>query len=145
MAIHIDNIQNIPNPSTQSPSQFESTTTAFLNSDLPTFITQANVLSDDLTGKWDETHTFRNNAESFKNSAYSYMGTTLGYRNDALNYKNVAYGYKTDAENAANRAEAVVIPSEATYSLDDLEVALNGLLTQVVAQQAQISIITQGE
>ena len=144
MAIHIDNMENVPNPNTQSPSVFESKVTNLLNSDLPTFITQTNSLSDDLSAKWDETHTFRNDAESFKNSAYSYMNTTLSYRNDANNYKSLAYGYKVAAEDAANRAESVVIPTEATYSLNDLESALNSLLTYQVAQAAQISILKQG-
>jgi len=134
MAIHIDNIQNIPNPNTQSPTVFNSKTTAFLNNDLPTFISQANTLSDDLIDKWSNVNYWTGLAEGYKNSA-------LSYRNDASNSKNLAYGYKVSAESAANRAEAVVIPDEATYSLDDLEVALNGLLTQTVAQQAQISII----
>ena len=40
-----------------------------------------------------------------------------------------------------NNTNALVVPSGATYDLDSLETALNGLLTQVVAQQAQIKIL----
>ena len=141
MAYKIDNIQNIPNPKTQSPSEFEQKTTNFLNSDLPTFINQANELSDDLTNKWNETHTFRNDAESFKNSTYSYMNTALSYKNNAENAKNLAYGYKVDAQSAANRAEAVVIPTEATYALADMNAYLDEILRVQTAQQVAISVL----
>ena len=98
-----------------------------------------------VANKWSaQVNTTKNEMESFKNSAYSYMNTTLGYRNDANNYQSLAYGYKVAAEDAANRAEAVVIPTETTYSLNDLESALNSLLTYQVAQAAQISILKQG-
>ena len=65
-------------------------------------------------------------------------------KDETLEYKNKALNYKVAAEDAANRAEAVVIPTETTYSLNDLESALNSLLTYQVAQAAQISILKQG-
>ena len=67
--------------------------------------------------------------------------TTLEYRNDTQNFRSESLSARDRAESAANRAEAVIIPDGATYSFDDLESALNGLLTTSVAQQAQISIL----
>ncbi len=134
MAIQIDKVENIPNPYTQNPVVFEQNVVSFTNSALPTFINQVNVLSVDLTGKWSNVNYWTGLTEGYKSS-------TLSYMNDALNYKNLAYGYKVAAQSAANRAETVVIPIEDTYNLDALEVALNGLLTQIVAQQAQIKIL----
>jgi len=44
-------IQNIPNPNTQSPNEFDEKTTLFLNHDLPTFITELNNFADTLNGE----------------------------------------------------------------------------------------------
>jgi len=77
-----------------------------------------------------ETETYKNNA--------------LSYRNDALSYRNASSTYMSRAEIAANMAESVVIPTTASYSVDAIDTALNSLLTQSVAQTAQISILRQG-
>jgi len=76
----------------------------------------------------------RDEINEFKDKTYSYMNTTL-------NYKNTAKVYRDEAINASNSIKNYVIPTEATYNQDALEKALNGLLTQAVAQQAQISIL----
>ena len=87
---------------------------------LNNWASQANHLRDEVNG--------------FKDNTYSYMTTTL-------NYKNTARAYRDEAVSAANSIKSYVIPTESTYSLEDLETALNGLLTQIVAQQAQIAIL----
>ena len=81
--------------------------------------------------------------QSYLNTTENYKNETLTYRNDAQNSASISTSNRTRAEDAANRAEAVVIPEEATYSLADLENALNGLLTKQVAQQAQLNLLKQ--
>jgi len=122
-------IPTLPAVAGRYDNDFIQTADDFLNqlpdysSDLNNWASQANHLRDEVNG--------------FKDDTYSYMNTTL-------DYKNLAYGYKTDAENAANSIKNYVIPEEATYNQNALETALNGLLTQAVAQQAQISILRRG-
>jgi len=132
----ISQIQNIPNPKTQSPNEFEEKTTKFLNEELPRFINETNDVASDLTGKWSNVNYWTGLTENYKN-------TTQIYMNNALNYKNSAYAYKTEAINAANSIKSYAIPEEATYKKDEIDVMLNGLLTHLVALQAQVAILTK--
>jgi hypothetical protein len=109
-----------------------------------TFRQKADIAWTDLATAIPQMNQFGIEANNLRDEVNNARDATLSYKNAAENAKNAAYGYKVAAENAANKAEAVVIPTEATYSLNDLEVALNGLLTQIVAQQTQI-IILKGE
>jgi hypothetical protein len=60
---------------------------------------------------------------------------------ETLANKNLSYSHMVRAETAAKKAESIVVPTNATYSVESIEIALNALLTQLVAQQAQISIL----
>ncbi len=132
----INSIKNIPNPNTQSPDEFEEKTTVFLNNDLPTFINEANDLAEDLTGKWSNVNYWTNQANDWKNE-------TLSYKNDAENAKNTAYGYKVEAVNAANNIQNYVIPSETTYSTNEIDAQLSETARVQVAQQIILAYLQQ--
>jgi len=116
MAIHIDNIQNIPNPNTQSPTEFNSKTTAFLNSDLPTFISQANTLSDDLTDKWSNVNYLHTLIEGDKNTTLIASGSANTAGDKAISAKNDAISAKDEAISARDEIKTYVIPTDATYN-----------------------------
>ena len=130
MAIQIPKyLGSIPNRSADTPEEFANNVYAYqvyLDEALP----KTDAAISECSGYVGET-------ESYKNAA-------LEYRNDTQSSASMAASDRIRAEEAANRAEAVVIPTEATYSLADLENALNSLLTVQVAQAAQISILKQG-
>jgi len=105
------------------------------------FRQKADIAWNDLSNALPTLNVFADEANDLRNEVNTLRNDTKTYRDDSLSYKNMAYGYKVDAETAANSIKSYVVPTEATYSLNDLEVALNGLLTQIVAQQAQIAIL----
>ena len=78
---------------------------------------------------------------SFIGFAKSAETETKAARNDAINAKNEAYAYKTEAQLAAEEIKSFVLPNDATYSKDAIDAMFNSILTQVVAQQAQIAIL----
>jgi len=112
--------------------------------DLSNLIPKINQWSPQVNAVRDDVNTLRNETESLKNTTESIKNETGTFKNTTLDYKNTTFAYKEEAVSAANSIQGYVIPTDTTYGLSDLEVALNGLLTQIVAQQAQISIITEG-
>jgi len=105
------------------------------------FRQKADVAWRDLAGMVPPLNEFRGQANALAADVNTLHAEAKTYRDDTMNRAASAASDRARAENAAERAEAVVIPTEVTYSFDALETVLNGLLTRIVAQQAQISIL----
>ena len=146
---YLSMILNRPDPYTQSPEDFERTVTNLFQIDLPKLINDYNNnVSSMNQAIWakDETERFKNEAISevttLKNEAIS---TTTNLKNEAIStttsLKNEAQTARDEAVSAANRAEAVVIPTEATYSEAEIDGNLNVMLSNVIENTIQISIL----
>ena len=105
------------------------------------FRQKADIAWNDLANMAGELNNYKDQANSLRDDVNSWYLSVEKWTNDTLNYRNQAYAYKIEAVNAANSIKSYVIPDEATYGKDEIDVMLNGLLTQIVAQQAQISIL----
>ena len=135
---YLSMILNKPDPYTQSPEEFEQAVTNLFQIDLPKLINDYNnnvsAMNQAIWAK-DETERFKNEAISevtaLKNEAIS---TTT-------NLKNEAQTARDEAISAANRAEAVVIPTEATYNESEIDDNLDAMLSNLIENTIQISIL----
>ena len=100
---------------------------------------------------WDWLRDLRENlvsivnfTNSVKNTVATNLSTTLNYLNLSTNAKNEAIGAKDEAINAKNAIESYVIPTDATYSISEIEESLDSALTISIENAYQISII-EGE
>jgi len=118
----IDKLKNIPNPSTQSPTEFNEKTTAFLNSDLPTFITQTN------------------NAIDVVNTKYN--AVLMTYTN-VQNIQSDVVAKSLDVSDKYNAVMNYTIPTDATYTYDAINAMNNTVLTELVRQNLKIQILKQ--
>jgi len=116
----------LPKVAGRYDTDFIDTADKFLNA-LPSFCETINSLNVDINNAGHSINKIGNEVNEL--------------RNETLNYKNRAYSYKEDAISARNEIKSFVIPIEATYNKYDIDVMLNGLLTQIVVQQAQIAIL----
>lgn len=135
---YLSMILNRPDPYTQSPEDFERTVTNLFQIDLPKLINDYN---NNVSGM-NQAIWAKDETERFKNEAISEV-TTL--KNEAIStttsLKNEAQTARDEAVSAANRAEAVVIPTEATYSEAEIDGNLNVMLSNVIENTIQISIL----
>jgi ABC-type transporter Mla subunit MlaD len=105
------------------------------------FIQTADKFLKQLPTFCDEVNTAIKQINDTENKLNNIKDETNSYKKETLNYKNTTYGYKLEAVNAANRAEAVVIPTEATYNKDEIDAQLSEITRVQVAQQIIISYL----
>ena len=99
------------------------------------FIETAEKFLNQLPDTCVEMNNFASQANSLKDEV-----NTL--RSQTQDYKNLAYGYKVDAEQARNEIKGYVIPTDATFSKDELNAYFDEIARVQVAQQLAIALIT---
>jgi len=63
------------------------------------------------------------------------------FHNDVNNWKNLTYGYKVDAEKARNEIKGCVIPTNATWSKENLDNAFSEVSRVLTAHEIVISYL----
>ena len=89
----------------------------------------------------DAINQFGIQANYLKDEVNNARDTTLTYKNDAENTKNFTYGYKVEAVNAANDIQNYVIPSETTYSTNEIDIQLSEITRVQVSYQITLSYL----
>ena len=99
-------ITNLPVVAGRYDNDFVQTADTFL-SQLPDFCTELN--------------TYAPEANSLANEVNDIRDETKNYRDETLNYKITACDCSVNAVNAWNNIQGYVIPSEATYSIGQID------------------------
>ena len=130
----IDKLKNIPNPSTQSPTEFNEKTTAFLNSDLPIFITQTNSAIDVMNEKYNAVLMTYTNVQNIQSDV-------INRQYDVQNKHSDVVAKSLDVSDKYNAVMNYTIPTDATYNFDAIDAMNNTVLTELVRQDLKINTL----